>query len=72
MNIFKLAHLNRGTASQKQVNALDRFLTTLGSDRFNRYRASVGIRPGTPNRRLTKKTAYLLLREIIGDLEVTK
>jgi hypothetical protein len=56
--------LGRGDASDKSVKALDAYLAKMGSDVFNTYRAKVGIKPNTPNYRLSKRQAWLLRQEI--------
>lgn len=66
MNRFELASLARGTVTDRQLASLDSLLTQLRSDKFNRFRLAVGIRPGTPNSRLSKRQASLLLDAIKG------
>lgn len=67
MNLWK-----RGSITDKQLRALDSFLIRFGRRRFDKFRVAVGIRPSTPNQRLSRRVAHLLLREIIGTLEAEK
>jgi hypothetical protein len=60
---------HRGTITNRQMRALDSLLIRLGRRRFNQYRKRAGIAPSTPNRRLSKQEAWLLMREITTDLE---
>lgn len=64
-NIFEAIHYSRrGNASDKAIKALDAYLASMGSDAFNVYRVKVGIRPNTPNARLSKREAWFLRQEI--------
>lgn len=70
MNQFIRAHQQQGTLSAAQQRALDHFLTNAGREQFDAWRLAVGIAPATPNRTLSRKAAWLLIRHITNAIEV--
>lgn len=66
MNVFEIAHAQRGTITPAQEQALINLVTKLGRARFAQYRALAGVTAPIP--RLSKGEAWRLINLISKDL----
>lgn len=68
-NIFEAAQQQAGTITPRQLRTLDSMRNGMDSDRFNEFRAAVGIADWTPNYKLSKQTAAALIARILAAQE---